>query len=210
MIKVYGLPRSRSTRVLWELEESGKEYEFVALDFQKGEQLGAAYRQLNPAAKVPVLVDDSMVLTESAAIVNYVLSKYSAGLVPPADLNRKAEYDRWCFFALAELEQGLWTMAKHRFALPPERRVPAIIETAQWEYQRSLSVLSEGLGEKPYILGGDFSGADILIGHTLLWGIAFKQPAAQENLQAYAQRLDQRPALNAARKREGSGQASAF
>ena len=205
MIRVYGLPRSRSTRVLWALEEAGQAYEFTPVDFRNGEQLRDEFRSLNPGSKVPVLVEADMVLTESAAIVNYVLTCYAPELIPSATPRQRAQYDRWCFFALSELEQGLWTTAKHKFALPPERRVAAVLDTGAWEFQRALAVLSEGLGEKPFILGEQFSGADILIGHTLFWGIAYNQPPPQENLLAYAQRLEQRPAVIAARQREGSG-----
>jgi glutathione S-transferase len=69
MITVYGLPRSRSTRALWALEEAGQAYEFIALNFAKGEQQTDAYLALNPGAKVPTLVEGDLILTESAAIV---------------------------------------------------------------------------------------------------------------------------------------------
>jgi len=203
MIKVYGFTRSRSDRAVWVLEESGTPYEFVALDFAAGEQTQDDYVALNPAAKVPTLVDGELVLTESAAIVNYVASVYGNGLIP-SDPGERACYDRWCYFALTELEQPLWTMGKHRFALPKEQRVKEIFPTAAWEYQKALALFSEGLDDQPFILGDQFTGADILLGHTLNWGVNFEQPLEQQNLQDYRERLNDREAVVRMRQRHSS------
>ncbi len=78
----------------------------------------------------------------------------------------------------------------------------AIINTAEWEFQRALSLFSQGLGDRPFILGDAFSAADILLAHTLSWAAAFKQPLTQDNLQAYNKRLLRRPALERAKQRE--------
>jgi glutathione S-transferase len=79
-----------------------------------------------------------------------------------------------------------------------------VVETAQWEFQTALKLFSEGLGDNDFILGNDFTAADILLGHCLFWGLAFKQSIEQENLKAYLGRVGARPALVAARKRESS------
>ncbi|MBR9910722.1 MAG: glutathione S-transferase family protein [Gammaproteobacteria bacterium] len=207
MITVYGLPKSRSTRVLWALEEVQQDYTFIPLDFLKGEQLQPDYLRINPAGKVPALLHEDFVLTESAAIVNYVATEFGDDLIPRNNNRLRAEYDRWCFFTLSELEQPLWTIGKHKFALPAEKRVPAVLETANWEHEKALGLLSQGLGEKTYILGDQFSGADILLGHTLRWGLAFKRPLPQQNLQDYLARLEARPALQAAVQRESQAAA---
>lgn len=202
-ITLYGIPNTRSTRVAWALAEAGiDDYQFSVVDFKSGEQLGDAFRQLNPGCKIPVLVHDELVLTESAAIVNYVANQFCPELMP-SSAAEKAHYDRWCYFVLSELEQGLWTIGKHKFALPEEHRVEGIFETASWEFQKALSLLSEGLGEKTFILGEQFSGADILIAHTLLWALAFKQPVEQENLTRYLARAIARPGYQRMLKAEG-------
>ena len=67
---------------------------------------------------------------------------------------------------MAELEQPLWTMAKHRFALPRAHRVPAILDTARWEFAGAVNILAASLGHRPFILGAQFRVDDILIGHT--------------------------------------------
>ena len=202
-LKVYGFPNTRTLRVTWMLEELGLDYEYQLVDMAKGEAQSPAYLEINPAGKVPSLSADGAILTESAAIVNFLGAlKPQAELIPAASPLRRASYDQWCNFAITELEQPLWTIGKNKFALPKEQRCPEIFPTAQWEFQKALDLLSRGLGQHDYILGDSFSAADILIAHTLFWGMAFKQPIEQDNLKAYVGRMGVRPALASARARE--------
>lgn len=195
MITVYGYPKTRTNRVTWMLEELGVEYQYKLIDLMKGEGRSEPYLAINPSGKVPSLSDNGLILTESAAMLTYLGDKYGTPpLMPTPGSPERAMHDQWLCFAIAELEQPLWTVGKHKFALPKERRVPEIFETAVWEFQKALGLLSKGLGDSEYILGNDFSAADILIGHTLFWGLSFKQPIEQENLSAYINRLKNRPA----------------
>ena len=79
-----------------------------------------------------------------------------------------------------------------------------MIETAQWEFQKALNILSRGLDGNRYILGDAFSAADILIGQTLLWARVAKQPVEQQNINDYAERILARDALQQARAREAA------
>ena len=203
MLTVYGCANTRSTRVVWTLEEIGAEYEYVRIDLLAGAGRQPDYLALNVGGKVPTLVDNEFVLTESAAICTYLGDRFpDAGLVPPAGTQERASYDQWCYFALSELEQPLWTLAKHRFALPEKRRVPAVLDTARWEFSVAAKVLAAGLGRHAFIVGERFTVADILIGHTLAWARAYELPLEHDNLQAYAARLWARPALAEAKRRE--------
>ena len=130
MLTVYGCPNTRSTRVVWALEEAGADYEYVPIDLRIGAGLQPDYLALNIGGKVPTLVDGGFVLTESGAICTYIGDRFpGAGLVPPVGTKERASYNQWCYFALSELEQPLWTLAKHRFALPKQYRVPAVLDT---------------------------------------------------------------------------------
>ena len=180
MLGVFGHPDTRSARVVWALEEIGK---------------------------VPTLIDGDFVLTESAAICTYLGEKFPAShLVPKAETPERARYNQWCFFVIGELEQPLWTIAKHRFALPEKRRVPAVIDTAIWEFSVAAKVLNSGLGDKDFSVGDHFTAADILIAQTLGWARAFAVPLDHERLTAYADRMLSRPALARARERERGGE----
>jgi len=203
MIKIFGAPTTRSSRVLWALEEIGTDYDYVKVDLMRGEGRKPPYIDLNFGGKVPTLVEGDLVLSESAAICTYLGDRFpESGLVPAVGTAERALYNKWCFFVIGELEQPLWTMAKHRFALPEKRRVPAVMDTALWEFSVAAKVLQVGLEEREFLVGGRFTAADILVAHTLSWAQAFKVSLEPENLQTYAQRMLERPALARARERE--------
>lgn len=203
MLTVYGCANTRSTRVVWALEEANADYQYVPVDVRAGAGNQPDYLALNAAGKVPTLVDSGFILTESAAICTYIADRFAdAHLIPAVGTHERATCHQWCYFAMAELEQPLWTMAKHRFALPRVHRVPAILDTARWEFAGAVNILAASLGHRPFILGAQFSVADILIGHTLAWAHAWELPLKDEHVQAYAARLWERPALDRARRRE--------
>jgi glutathione S-transferase len=210
MITIYGYPKTRARRVTWMMEELGEPYEFHVI--KPGEQAFRTpeFLAINPAGKVPAIRDDDLILSESAAIVTYLGDKYAdAGLLPAPNTAARGKYYQWSYFALAELEQPLWTIGKHKFALPKEYRIVDIFPTAQWEFQQALALLSQGLDGQTFILGDEFSAADLLLGHTLIWGRNFEQPIEQENLKVYADRLASRDALARAIEREEAALAAA-
>jgi glutathione S-transferase len=207
MMKVFGFPNTRATRVLWALEEIGADYDYALVDLRKGEGRRPPYVDLNPAGKVPTLLEDGFALSESAAICTYLGDKFpQSRLVPEPGTRERALYYKWCFFVIGELEQPLWTLAKHRFALPEKRRVPAVMDTAVWEFGVVANALSIGLGDREYLVGERFTAADILVAHTLNWAQAFNLPLGHANLETYARRLLGRPALARARQRESMHQ----
>lgn len=209
-LTVFGFPNTRSLRVTWMMEELGMEYDYHLVNMTRGESQSAEYLSVNPGGKVPALKTEEGTLTESVAIMNYLGALHpDADLIPTHSLFERARYDQWCLFAVTELEQPLWTIGKNKFALPKEQRCAEIFPTAQWEFQKALKLLSDGLGDQAYILGPHFSGADILLAHTLYWGMAFKQPIESPTLQSYMQRIGARPALASARKKEQDALAAA-
>ena len=203
MITVHGFAGSRSLRVLWALEEAGAEYRYIPVDLPSGAGRKPPFVELNPAGKVPLLTDGTLRLTESAAICSYVADRFpDSGLAPEPRTAARAQYDRWCLFVATELEQPLWTLAKHSFVLPPKHRVPAVMDTARWEFSVAARMLAAGLGEQEHLLGEDFTAADILAGHTLAWARSQELPLEAPGLDAYADRVLARPALARARARE--------
>ncbi len=196
-MKLYGMGKSRSIRAIWALEEAQLTYEYISVEFGSDQQNGALskqYRCLNSQGKVPTLVDDGLVLTESGAIVNYLASKSNNKTLIPTAIESRAKYDELCFFILSELEQGLWTHGKHRFALPEEQRVPEVLATATWEFakaQKALGCLFDGNG---YAIGDHFTMADILLAHTLSWADSFNFEVA-ENFLVYKNHMFARPAF---------------
>src|SRR5262245_48523587 len=113
MMKLYGAPPTRALRVIWLLNELGLKYEMIPVNILKGENKQEAFRAINPVGKVPVLVDGTVVLTESAAIQLYLADKNpQAGFIPESVEERGQMY-RWIFFLVTEIEQPLWRIARH-------------------------------------------------------------------------------------------------
>ena len=200
MITLYGSGQSRSFRDLWTLEESGLEFEYKHIkigDEGEGGSRHPSYLALNSQGKSPTLVHDELVLTESAAILNYVASLApEKGLIPESKQQR-AKYDEICFFVLSDLEQPLWTIGKHKMVLPRDYRIPGIFNTAKWEFRRSEDALLNHLGENEFVMGNQFTGADILIGQTLTWAERFEIKIPKQ-LVEYRDALYQRPACQRA------------
>ena len=99
------------------------------------------------------------------------------------------------------MEQPLWTIAKHCFVLPEKKRVPAILQTAFWEFLVAAGVLAKGIADRPYASGEQFTAADILLGHTLACARSTRIELGHDSLNAYADRVLDRPALERARER---------
>lgn len=203
MIHLYTNPGTRGTRATWALEEAGAEYELDIIDLMKGEGRSREYLGVNPGGKVPAIIVDGLYLSESGAICNWVGEHFpDSGLTPPGGSRERAIYDRWCYFVVSELEQPLWTMAKHRFALPEDFRVPEVIETAKWEFGNALSVIAAALRDRRHLVGERFTAADLLAAHTLAWARRYEMPLTDEQVTAYADEHLSRPAFARARRRE--------
>lgn len=205
MIKLYGYPRSRSSRIVWMLEELGVDYEFIKIDLLAGGGQAQDYLKIHADGKVPAIDDEGFVLTESAAIMTYLGDKYpERNLLPKTGSKERGRYDEWCFFVLTELEQPLWTVGKHTFVLPEEKRVPEILEVAHWEFLKACKVLEKKLGSNQFALGDSFTAIDILIAHTLRWAHSFKVPSGSKRLDSYREEMSARLAFGKVIKREAA------
>jgi glutathione S-transferase len=201
MIKLYGFPQTRSSRVAWALEEANAEYEYRLVNLRAGEHKQAAFLAINPFGKIPSLVDDGLVISESAAICTHIAEKFPAAKLIPSDAKGRAEYFQWLFFVVSELEVHLWTAAKHDRLLPEDKRIPEIGNTSYWEFDKASAVLSTHLKGRQYIAGAEFSAADIICVSVLHWAHHVKVNL-DDILLNYMNRLSERPALARARKRE--------
>lgn len=201
-MKLYGYRNGRTLRAAWALEEAGAQYEYVEIDLMRGEGREPKFLEINPAGKVPVLDDNGTIITESAAICMHVAEKYpQSRLMPPASTLERSQCYKWISYIITELDSPLWTIAKHRFALPRDRRVPAVIETAGWEFRTAVKVLAKGLGDREYLVGDCLTVADIIAGHTLLWAKSARLSLGSDQLERYLERLLTRDAVTRARER---------
>ena len=169
MLKLYGTPPTRAVRVIWLLNELGLEYELLPVDILKAENRSQDFLSLNPAAKVPVLVDGSFVLTESAAIQLYLAEKNPQAGYIPLTVEGRAQMYRWIFFLVTEIEQPLWRIARQTFIYPQEQRSPQDIALARQECLEMVAVLERHMNEREFMVGERLSVADFNAAYTLDW-----------------------------------------
>lgn len=193
MMRLYGLGPTRSLRALWALQEIEAAFEFVPVDLLAGENRHPDFLRLNPAGKLPVLVDGDLVLTESAAIVMYLAEKYDAKGLMPVDLTERAQVYRWSLFAVTELEQPLWRIARHTFIYPEEKRLPEDIALAREEFSAMAAVLDRHMDGREFIVGDSMSVADCVTAFVLDWGDENGLIDGFPNLKAYLGRMYARP-----------------
>ena len=189
MYKVVGTTQSRAGRVIWMLEELGLGFELVV-----AKPRSAAAFAVNPAGKVPVLIDDGTAITDSTAIMHYLADKHAQLTYPAGTLDR-ARQDSMTHFLLDELDAALWTAARHSFVLPAEMRVPAIKDTLRWEFARSLKVLDSRMGDGPFVMGAQITVPDIILTECLGWAEDAGFPLAEVRLTDYLARMRTRPAF---------------
>ena len=176
MITLYGTPKSRALRVSWMLEELGLDWHFEYIDFAKGDNRSEEFLALNPSGKIPVLVDGNLVLTESMAINLYLCEKYGNNVfLPQGSIEERARHNQWLSFVITELEQALWSMGKHKFALPEEVRVKDMLSTAKWEFDQAAALAENMMPDTQYLFGAYITVADIMLAQTLMWADTFKQ-----------------------------------
>jgi glutathione S-transferase len=192
MMKLYWSPRTRSFTALWLMEETGQPYERVLVDLAKGEQKTAGYLAINPMGKVPALQDGEATLAEAAAICAYVAERYpQAKLAPPPGDPLRAKYLYWLFFGPGCVEPAMVQVAT-KIEMNPV--------AAGWgEAQRVFDVLDAALVKGSWILGENFSAADIVIGSGLNFVIRrFKMVPSRPSFDRYIDACAARPAFQRA------------
>ena len=200
MLTIYHVPTTRGTRVIWLCEELGLDYEVVKIDFSPEYRASEEWRQLNPVGKVPVLRDGDTVMFESGAMVEYILARYGNGrLAPGVDSPDYAHYLQWLWFGEATLSRPLGEIVNHRREFPGEAEIPAMIEEMQDRTEVCLQALAEHMQGRDFLLGDEFSAADIMVGYALMLVGFLAAERMPEDLQPYWQRLQARPAFQAAR-----------
>lgn len=183
------------------LHELGLDYEKKLIGSRTGETQTEEFLRLNPQGKIPVLEDGDFVLTENAAIITYLAEKYGNGthLIPPADSQQRARYNQWCFFAMMELDaQSLYIVRKHTELSHIYREAPAAVEVGTQTFLKQVKVVDRALRDgRDWLMGANFTGADILITGCLESGIHYGLSLA-EPTSAYVARATSRAAYVAA------------
>lgn len=194
MMQLYWSPRSRSFTALWLMEETGQPYERILTDISTGAQKSPDYLKINPMGKVPALTDGDVSMAESAAICAYVAERYpEAKLAPSLGDVRRAKYLQWLFFAPSCIEPAI--LQAHT-----KLEIPAM--SAAWgSTTQTFDVLDQALEKGPWLLGENFSAADIAIGAGMNFAIRlFKMIPMRPNFERYLDACAARPAFQRAEK----------
>ena len=194
MMKLYYAPRTRSFSALWLMKEAGRPYERVLIDITKGEQKRPDYLAINPMGKVPALEDGEARLGEAAAICAYVADRCpEAGLAPSIDDPRRGRYLNWLFFAPSCIEPAM-------VQIVTKIQMPSV--SAGWgEATQVFDVLDNALAQGPWLLGDQFTAADIAVGASLNFAIRlFKIVPSRPAFERYIDRCAARPAFQRAQQ----------
>ncbi len=188
----YTNPMSRGRIARWMLEEVGRPYRTVFLDYG-GTMKAPDYLTLNPLGKVPTLVHGDTVVTECAAVCAYLADAFpEAGLAP--DPARRGDYYRWMFFAAGPLEAAVVNRSLG-VEVPPDRSG----QVGYGPLPTMIDALEQALSARDYLAGDRFSAADVYAGAQIGWGLRFGTIEARPVLTAYWDRLFNREAAIRAR-----------
>ncbi len=168
-LKIYGVARSRAFRTLWMAKELGLDYEHVKVDFADGGTRTPAYLAVNPNGHVPSIDDGGFVLWELMAINLYLAKKYGAGTLYPTRIEDEARAWQWSLWGMTEIERNVLTAMFNRAVLPDDKRDAAVADAAEKDLQHPLGVLDGAVAKSPYLIGDDFTVADLNVAAILSW-----------------------------------------
>jgi len=199
MLKLHFAPNSRAGRILWLLEELQLPYELNRMDFHPKDLKSDDHRARHPLGRVPVLEDGGVSIFESGAIVEYVLERYkNGGLKPAVESLDFPAYLQWFHYCEGMVMPPINTIVVQTILLPPERRDENALSQARRLLNRALVPVEEALEGKDYLIG-DFSAADIMLGHACFMSNRVGCVSDDMvNLKGYVERIAARPAFDKA------------
>lgn len=192
-MKLYEFGPTRSIRARWILQELAIDFEAASVDLPARAHRTPEFLELNPAGKIPVLVDGDLILSESVAIVLYLAEKYRDRGFIPLDPQLRADMYRWILFAVTELEQPLWRIAKHTTIFPEQERIPADVALARREFLPMAAVLENHMKGRDYVVGDRLTAADFIIAYTVDWADVVDLLGECPTLGSYLARMYARP-----------------
>ena len=189
-LTLYHAAPSRSSIVRWMLEEIGEPYDVHLLSLGNGDNRKPDYLAINLMGKVPALRHGDVIITETAAICAYLADEFPrAKLNVPIGDPRRGPYLKWLFFSPSCLEAAMMDRA---FPRKEEARRASL---GYGDFDTATGVVAKAVGGSGYLLGEQFTAADVVIGSTLRFGMMFKLLPERPEFVAYTGRLAKRPAL---------------
>ena len=197
---LWGVGTSRTMRAHWMLLELEVDYRFHAIGSRTGETQSGEFLRLNPRHKIPVLQHGSLVLTESAAIIEYLSETFpNPQIYRPSNPASVAALHEWCYFIMSELDAASLYMVRRHLGLKHiYGEAPVAVQAAKAYFSHNLEAMAPRIGiASPYLFGTNLSTADILLMTCLEWALAEKV-TLPESVMKYRERVADRSAYRAA------------
>ena len=199
MLKVHFVAGTRAGRIVWLLEELGLEYTVNSMPFTKDGLKSSEHRERHALGRVPVLEDGGISIFESGAIVDYVLERHkNGGLKPAVQSSEFPAYLQWFHYCEGMVMPPMNQIVVQKFLLPPDRRDANALRQAENLLTKSLGPINEALNGRDYLIG-DFSAADIMLGHACF--MANRNGCVSDqmtNIKAYVKKIEARLAFQTA------------
>jgi glutathione S-transferase len=196
-LTLYHASPSRSSIVLWMLEELDQPYDVKLLKLSEGDNTKPDFLRLNPMGKVPALKHDDTVITEGAAICTYLADEFpEARLNVPIGTPRRGVYLKWMFFGPSCIEPAVIDRAAPR---KEEARRGML---GYGDFDTVMNVVARAVENGPWIMGQQFTAADVIIGANIRWGMMFKMIPERKEFTDYAARIASRPAAQRAEAKD--------
>jgi glutathione S-transferase len=205
MLKVFGIKGSRASRTLWVCRELGIPFEHVQINFADPTTKTPEFLAVNPSGKIPAIDDEGFHLSESMAINVYLAKKHSSPLMPK-DLQSEALVLQWSFWVMSEIEKPLLQVLFQRMKLPDDPQAakyfrdrnplnPELEKASIEALDKPLTVMNAHLAGRQYLLGNDFTIADLNVASVMAWAFGAKLDlSAKPNVHGWLSRCMARPA----------------
>ena len=199
MLKVHFAPNSRAGRIIWLLEELELPYEINKMDFHPKDLKSDEHRSRHPLGRIPVLDDGDIRIYESGAIVAYILERHkNGGLKPDVSSNNYPDYLQWFHYCEGMVMPPINTIVVQTVLLPEDRRDETVLNQAKRLLSKSLEPINNTLEGKKYLIG-DFSAADIMLGHACFMSNRLGCVSEEMlNMKSYVDNINKRPAFQTA------------
>jgi len=198
-LRIYGVARTRAFRALWIAKELGLDYEHIPVEIGQAGARQPDYLAINPNGRLPAIDDGGFTLWESLAITLYLAKKHSIGQLYPATLEGEAKAWQWSLWSVQEVDRGVNIWSLHAVRLPPAERDPQKRAEALKVLEAPFRVLDGALVDRRYLLGDEFSVADLNVAAVISRAIEMDL-AATPRLGAWLRRCLERPAAREPRR----------
>ncbi len=196
-LTLYHASPSRSSVVLWMLEELGQPYDLKLLSLKQGDNLKPDYLAINPMGKVPALKHGDTVITEAAAICTYLADEFpQARLNIPIGAPGRGVYLKWLFFGPSCIEPAVIDRAA------PRKETARRGMLGYGDFDTVMNVAAQAVAKGPWLMGEKFTAADVIIGSNIRFGMMFKMIPERKEFTDYAVRIAARPAAQRAEAKD--------